>query len=243
MSFQSKKLTHPNGGMYHLGVADGQIAKKVLLLSDPRQVPLYAAYLDNAEKVAEHREYVTYTGSFEGIGLSIMSCGFGCMPMAIAVEELNHLGVEEIIKIDACPALQPELRIGALVAGSAAVRSEGATREYIDISYPAVSDMGLLSKLLNAGAEDSALFRSHDCLSLDTPWSFGGKERLQYWQRLGVQVVDGETSAMFVIATILKMRSASLALIRENYATGEKAEVSDSQLEKLFRTAADALCG
>ena len=243
MSFGSVKLVHTDGTMHHLGIDETVVAKKVILVPNPQQIPFYANLLDDAKKVGEYREYVTYTGSYQGVPMSVMSCGFGCMPMAIAVEELNHLGVEEIIKIDACPALQPELRIGALVAGSAAVRSEGATREYIDISYPAVSDMGLLSKLLKAGAEDSALFRIHDCLSLDTPWSFGGKERLQYWQRLGVQVVDGETSAMFVIATILKMRSASLALIRENYATGEKAEVSDSQLEKLFRTAADALCG
>ena len=38
-----------------------------------------------------------------------MSCGFGCMPMAIAVEELHHLGAESLIKIAACPAIQPEL--------------------------------------------------------------------------------------------------------------------------------------
>ena len=243
MSFGSVKLVHNDGKMHHLGIDESVVAKKVILTPNPQQIPFYASLLDHAEKVGEYREYVTYTGTYKGVSMSVMSCGFGCMPMAIAVEELNHLGVEEIIKIAACPALQPEIKAGSLLAGSAAVRSEGATREYIDISYPAVSDMALLSRLLKAGAEDAALFRSHDCLSLDTPWSFGGKERMQYWQGLGVSVVDGETSAMFVIAAILKMRAASLALISENYANGEKADVTDSNLEKLFRTAAEALCG
>ncbi len=242
MSFQSKKLTHPNGGMYHLGVADGQIAKKVLLLSDPRQVPVYAAYLDNAEKVAEHREYVTYTGSFEGIGLSIMSCGFGCMPMAIAVEELKHLGVEEIIKIDCCPAIGTELRPGMLCAASGAVRGEYASREYIDVSYPAVSDMSLMRRLLRSGVEHVGLFRSHDVTSLETPRTEAGRKKLAYWESLGVQVIDGESSAMLVIASVLKLKAASLALISENYSSGESLQVEEAQRKTLFQTAARALC-
>ena len=54
MAFSSVKLTQANGGMYHLGITDAQIAKKVILVPDPQQVPLYAAFLDNAEKMGEH---------------------------------------------------------------------------------------------------------------------------------------------------------------------------------------------
>ena len=50
-----------------------------------------------------------------------------------------------------------------------------------------------------------------------------------------------ETSAMFVIATILKVKTASLALIHENYITGQKAEDVTEGKKALFRVAADAL--
>lgn len=242
MSFGSVKLVHNNGTMHHLGIDESMVAKKVILTPDPLEVPFYACLLDDAQKVGEHREYVTYTGTYKNTPVSVMSCGFGCMPMAIAVEELHHLGVEEIIKIAACPAIQPELSTGSYIAASAAVRGEGASREYIDISYPAVADMGLLSRLLKVGVKEIGLYRSHDCQSLETPWADGGKERLARWTSLGVQVLDGETSAMFVIASILKCRAASLSLIGENYTTGDKmSDLSDAK-KKLLHLAAEALC-
>lgn len=243
MSFGSVKLVHNDGTMHHLGIDETMVAKKVILTPNPLEVPFYAAFLEDGKKVGEYREYVTYTGTYHGVPLSVMSCGFGCMPMAIAVEELKHLGVEEVMKVDPCPALQPELPVGSFIAASGAVRGEGATREYIDISYPAVSDMSLLTRLFRAGVKTSGLFRSHDCLSLETPWSQAGLDRLAYWRSLGIEVLDGETSALFVVSSILKIRAASLALISENYATEEKLPNLEEHKKELFRLAATALCG
>lgn len=242
MSFQSKKMCRPDGTMYHLGISEVSVTKKVILTPDPMDVPFYAQFLDRAEKVGDNREYVTYTGTYRGEPVSIMSCGFGCMPMAIAVEELNHLGVTEIIKIACCPAITAHTEVGTLVAASGAVRGEYASREYIDVAYPAVSDMELLGKLLPAVSQ-IGIFRSHDCTTLETPWAQGGKERIAYWAGLGASVLDGETSAMFVIASVLKVQAASLALICENYTTGTSAEIGEAEKRKLLLAAADALCG
>lgn len=239
MSFGSVKLTHNDGTMHHLGIDESMVAKCVILTPDPMDVPKYAALMEHAEKVGEYREYVTYTGTMFGKPLSVMSCGFGCMPMAIAVEELHHLGVEKAVKIAACPAIRPEYAPGVLLAASGAVRGEGATREYIDISYPAAPDMQLLSALLRCGVSDYGIFRSHDCLRLETPASAQGRERLEHWRGLSVTVLDGETSALYVVSSILGMKAASVAMISENYATGERAEKADT--ETLFRTAAEAL--
>lgn len=241
MAFQSVKLTHANGKMYHLGITEEQIAKKVILIPDPQQVPLYAAFLDEARKVGEHREYVTYTGSFEGKPLSIMSCGFGCMPIAIAVEELNHLGVKELLKIDCCPAIGTELKPGELCAASGAVRGDYASREYVHVSYPAVTDMSLMRRLLKQGIKKIGLFRSHDVRSLETPATVQGRQRIARWAELGVQVLDGETSAMLVIASVLKLKAASLALIEENYTTADSAPLQEEGKKRLFQAAARAL--
>lgn len=240
MSFGSMKLTHADGTMHHLGIDETMVAPCVILTPDPLEVPFYASLMDGAKKVGEYREYVTYTGSFHGKPLSVMSCGFGCMPAAIAVEELNHLGVKAVVKLGLCPALQPETPVGTLLAASGAVRGEGATREYIDVSYPAVADPGLLGKLLDAGV-GAGLFRSHDCTSLETPWSQEGRARIARWAALGVEAIDGETSALYVISSILKLRAASLALVSENYATGDRLADPDEGRRRLFAAAAEAL--
>ena len=234
MSFGSVRLTHNDGTMHHLGIDETMVAGKVIVTPDPQEIPFYAALLENAEQKGDCREYVTFTGTYKGQPLSVMSCGFGCMPAAIAVEELNHLGVKEIIKIACCPAIQPETKIGSLVAASGAVRGEFASREYIDVSYPAVSDMDLLGRLMKAGVRQAEIFRSHDCRTLETPWAEGGPERIAGWAKLGVHVIDSETSAMFVISSILKVKTASLALIAENYADGTKLQNTDEARKELF---------
>ncbi len=241
MSYGSVKLMHQNGKMHHLGVDETQIAKSVILTPDPLEIPKLAAFMDNAEKVGDFREYVSYTGEYKGKPLTVMSCGFGCMPMSIAIEELNHLGAERVVKIAAAPAIQPETKVGSLFAASGAVRGEGSTREYIDISYPAVANSELLSGLIAAGVKNIGLFRSHDCQNLETPYTEEGKARLAKWEKLGVEVIDGETSAMFVVGSILGVKTASLALITENYATGEKLADSTEGMKKLFETAAEVI--
>ena len=128
-----------------------------------------------------------------------------------------------------------------LLAASGAVRGEGATREYIDPSYPAVADMPLLGALLSCGVPDAGLFRSHDCTSLETPWAPGGPARIARWAELGVSALDGETSALFVLASILGMHAASLAYLAENYATGAAAPMDAQARERLFTAAAEAL--
>ena len=147
MSFGSQKLVHTDGTMHHLGI--DAVTPRVILVPDPQEVPLYAALLEGPVQQGCYREYATWRGIWRGEPLTVMSCGFGCMPMAIAVEELHHLGAESLIKIAACPAIQPELEPGTLLAASGAVRGEGATREYTDPSYPAVADMPLLGALLS----------------------------------------------------------------------------------------------
>jgi len=199
--------------------------------------------MDSAEKKGDYREYITYTGTVNGRPLTVSSSGFGCMPMAIAVEELNHLGVKKIVSLGLVPAIQPDLKPGTLFLAQGAVRSEGATREYIDYPFPAVSDMGLLADLAEITGGEVGIIRSHDASYRDTPLAPGGMERIDYWRNLGVGAFDGETSALFVIGNILKLRCASLCVIGENYITGESlGETAKGEILKAaFIAAAKAL--
>jgi len=229
--------------MHHLGVKEADITKEVILIPDPLLVPFLASFMDEAEPKGDYREYVTYTGKVAGRPLTVMSSGFGCMPMAIAVEELKHLGVEKIIALGLTAAIQPELKPGALFLAQGAVRSEGATLEYIDYPYPAVSDMELLAALAELTGAAVGIVRSHDATYRDSPFAPDGLERIARWQRLGVGVMDGETSALFVLGTILKVRCVSLCVVAENYLTGESLNEAARQdaLKTAFLAAAKAI--
>ena len=60
---------------YHLQVGKADVGKYVLLPGDPGRVEIIASHLDHAQKVAQNREYTTFTGYLEGERVSVASDG------------------------------------------------------------------------------------------------------------------------------------------------------------------------
>ena len=82
--------------MMHIQCRKGDIGKYVILPGDPGRVEKIAAYLTAPVKVAENREFVTYTGELEGVRVSVCSTGIGGPSAAIAMEELVKCGADKI---------------------------------------------------------------------------------------------------------------------------------------------------
>ena len=55
-----------SGKQYHVGVAEGEVGRYVILPGDPKRCEKIAAYFDDPQFIADSREYVTYTGYLEG---------------------------------------------------------------------------------------------------------------------------------------------------------------------------------
>ena len=62
---------------YHIKLKKGDVGRYVLLPGDPGRVPVIASYLTDARKIAENREHQTYTGTLEGVPVSVTSTGIG----------------------------------------------------------------------------------------------------------------------------------------------------------------------
>ena len=119
-----------NGLPYHIGVSADQIGRYVLLPGDPKRVKKIAAHLDDPVKQGDSREYETWTGSLEGVPVTVMSTGIGGPSAAIGLEELCDLGAHTFIRIGTCGGIKPEIRSGDLVITKAACRQDGTSREY-----------------------------------------------------------------------------------------------------------------
>ena len=97
-----------------------------------------AQYFDDPVLVADNREYVTITGTVDGVRLSVTSTGIGGPSAAIALEELVNCGADTFIRVGTCGGMQEEVLSGDLVIASGAIRMDGASREYAPIEYPAI---------------------------------------------------------------------------------------------------------
>ena len=87
----------------HLHAQPGDYAKVVLLPGDPNRATRIADRFDgglaNARLVSEHRGLLGYTGSVDGVPVSVQTTMMGTPTTSIVMEELLMLGVETFIRV------------------------------------------------------------------------------------------------------------------------------------------------
>jgi uridine phosphorylase len=64
---------------HHIDMQKGDVAPTVLIPGDPGRVELFASLMDEANKVAEKREYITYTGKKDGVPISCTSTDWAAL--------------------------------------------------------------------------------------------------------------------------------------------------------------------
>lgn len=74
--------------VYHLGLKKGQLAPNIFLVGDPARSYKVAAYFDEVKHEVKNREYVTITGTFEGLPVSVIGTGIGTDNVEIALTEI-----------------------------------------------------------------------------------------------------------------------------------------------------------
>jgi len=201
---------------HHIDMVKGDIAPTVLIPGDPGRVQVFASLLDEAEKVAEKREYITYTGKKDGVPISCTSTGLGCPPTAIGVEELIRIGAKNIIRIGTCGAIQNFLEPGHMIIATGAVRGEHTSEEFISMEYPAVADYRIVRALVDACENldlpyHLGIIRSHDAFYMESPWAVGDfRARLKPWVDMGVLALENESSTLFTLCSMQGIRAGTI---------------------------------
>lgn len=135
---------------YHIQVAKGEVGRYVILPGDPKRCVKIAQYFDNPVLIADNREYITYTGTLDGVKVSVTSTGIGGPSASIAMEELYRCGADTFVRIGTCGGMQTEIKSGDIVIATAAVRMEGTSenmRQLISGSGKSGCEPMLLLKL------------------------------------------------------------------------------------------------
>jgi uridine phosphorylase len=201
---------------YHIDLDKGDVGEYVILPGDPGRCESIAAHFDNPVKVGHNREYVTYTGTLDGVRVSVTSTGIGGPSAVIALEELTAIGAHTFLRIGTCGGIARQVMGGDLIIATGAVRHEGASREYAPIEYPAVSDYEVLNALVESAKVGDLPFHAGVVQCKD---SFYGQhsparmpvanellEKWEAWKRLGVLASEMESAALFVAANALGVR-------------------------------------
>jgi uridine phosphorylase len=236
---------------YHVGLTAEEVGKYVLIPGDPARTALIAKFLDGAREVAFSREYRTFTGALDGTPVSTVSSGMGGPSVAIGVEEMRELGVHTFLRVGTCGATQPGIKMGDLIIATAAVRTEGTADSYVPKEFPAVADYEVVTALLESARElgvrhHLGIIRAVDALYSDLlPDTMPDGPRLRaelaMWARAGVIANDMESSTLFVLASIRRLRAGSLLLCVDEVGAGEIHHLDPSYMENMLKVAVGAI--
>lgn len=224
--------TEGSGKQYHTGVGPGDIGEYVILPGDPKRCAKIAAHFDNPVLVADSREYVTYTGTLNGVKVSVTSTGIGGPSAAIAIDELAKCGAHTFIRVGTCGGMQEEVMGGDIVIATGAVRMEGTSREFAPIEYPAVADFNVTNALVSAAGKigvrnhvgvvqcKDSFFGQHEPGIM--PVSYELENKWQAWIRMGCLASEMESAALFIAGSFLRVRVGSCFLVVANQERAKK---------------------
>ncbi len=214
------------GKQYHIQVGAGDVGRYVIMPGDPKRCAKIAQYFDQAELVADSREYVTYTGYLDGVKVSVTSTGIGGPSAAIAMEELVMAGADTFIRIGTCGGMQTKVMSGDVVIASGAIRMEGTSKEYAPIEFPAVADIQAVNALIQAARTLKQSYHVGVVQCKDSfygqhspetkPVSYELMDKWEAWKRLGCLASEMESAALFVVASSLHVRAGSCFLVMAN---------------------------
>ncbi|MGN0378340.1 MAG: uridine phosphorylase [Butyrivibrio sp.] len=211
---------------YHIQVAKGEVGRYVILPGDPKRCEKIAAYFDNAELIADSREFVTYTGELDGVKVSVTSTGIGGPSASIAMEELYRCGADTFVRIGTCGGMQPEVKSGDIVIATGAIRMEGTSREYAPIEFPAVANLDVTNALVKAAGIKGVDYHTGVVQCKDSfygqhepevkPVSYELLNKWEAWKKLGCLASEMESAAIFTVASSLRVRAGSCFLVMAN---------------------------
>ena len=108
-----------------------ELAERALLPDDPGQALALTRLLygETPRMFNHYRGLWGYTGiALDGAPLTVQSTGIGGPSVAIVIAELHALGLRRAVRIGRAWALDAALRAGELVAASAVIANDGASR-------------------------------------------------------------------------------------------------------------------
>ena len=211
---------------YHIQVAPGEVGEYVILPGDPKRCEKIAKYFDDAHLVADSREFVTYTGTLNGVKVSVTSTGIGGPSASIALEELVRCGAKKFIRVGTCGGMQKEVKSGDIVVATGAIRMEGTSKEYAPIEFPAVADLEIVNAIVKSAKKLGAEYHTGVVQCKDAfygqhhpeimPVSYELENKWEAWLRMGCLASEMESAALFIAASFMRVQVGSLFLVMAN---------------------------
>ena len=214
----------------HNNAKMGDFAKTVLMPGDPLRAKFIAeTFLKDAKLVNNVRGIQGYTGTYDGVPVSVMASGMGMPSIGIYSHELySQYGVENIMRIGSAGAISPKLKLRDVVAGQGACTNSNFAHQYgLHGTFAPIADFTLLETAVNVAREMGVEMPVGNLLSSDTFYDASGST--MDWGKMGVMAVEMEAAALYMTAASLGKRALAICSISDSLVTGEELDAEARQ--------------
>jgi len=226
----------------HIGAKPGDVASTILLPGDPRRARFIAeTLLEDAVCFNEVRGMLGFTGRYGETRVSVMGTGMGIPSLSIYVHELiNEYGVETLIRVGTCGALQPDLSIGDVVLAMAASTDSHVNRlRFGGRDFAPVASFPMLLRAYEAAIARGIGVRVGGILTSDTFYG-DDPDAWRAWAAYGALAVEMETAGLYTLAAKFNVDALSILTVSDSLVT-EQATSAEERERGFSRMAEIAL--
>ena len=173
--FHKSEIVIVNERLYHLGIKKTDLAENIFIVGDPARATRVSEEFDRIDSEISNREYLTYTGIYRNIPVSVIGTGIGTDNVEIALveafiahefdlktgERFQNSSPLTVIRLGTSGGIQPDVTPGSLAISSYALGLD-STGIYYD--YPIDDEIlnrieNQSSEILNSAISDNSRFK------------------------------------------------------------------------------------
>lgn len=215
----------------HINAAHGDFAEAVLLPGDPRRARHIAeTYLHDARQVTDVRNMFGFTGTYDGMPVSVMGTGMGIPSSLIyATELINAYGCRRLVRVGSCGAVQPDIQLRDVIIAVGACTDSAVNRtRYGGWDFAATADFALTRAAVDAATTRGLPIRTGNLHSADLFYS-PDDDAVATMQRMGVLAIEMEAAGLYGVAAQTGVRALAVCTVSDQLITGDAASSVDRE--------------
>ncbi len=214
----------------HIEAAEGDFAPSVLLPGDPRRAAYIAErFFEGARQVNKVRNAFAFTGTYQGVPVSVMGSGMGMPSIGIYSTELARFyGVQRMIRVGTCGGLADGLSLGDVVVGSVASTDSTFPSSVLGLPLSLAADYGLLETAVRLGAD-----RPTGRPVVGQIWSadvfYDPRPINEQLRAKGVLAVEMEAAALYALGMTEGFAALAILTVSDHIIRGEQLSSADRE--------------
>lgn len=195
---------------WHIKCSPDDISRYVFCPGDHARAKKIADHLDDAFLVTDSRGYAVYSGTYRDVFMTVCGTGMGGPTVAIALEELAHMGSDTFIRVGSCGVFQEGQGPGDAIIATGTYRAGGTANAYLPLAFPAVPTYEALRALVRAAEALQIPYTAGVGAAGDAFYAPRDETYGQMLRNAGVVSIEMESDTLFILGAHRRWRTGAI---------------------------------